>query len=73
VIDLVGKGERILLLVFERFHTDPSSSGKFVGFEKMVTSRIILEDLPKMGFDELLNNRDEHIKILVTPKAKLIK
>jgi len=52
---------------------DLVGKGKFVGFEKMVTSRIILEDLPKMGFDELLNNRDEHIKILVTPKAKLIK
>lgn len=42
--------------------------GKFPGVESMVTSRIPLEDLSAKGFDQLINNRDEHVKILVTPK-----
>ena len=42
--------------------------GKFKGVEKMVTSRIGLEDIVGKGFEELVTNRDEHIKILVTPK-----
>ena len=42
--------------------------GKFKGVEKMVTSRIGLEDIVEKGFEELVTNKDEHIKILVTPK-----
>ena len=34
----------------------------------MVTSRISVEDVVAKGFEELINNKDEHIKILVTPK-----
>lgn len=41
--------------------------GKFKGLERMVTSRIHLDDISKKGFDELVTNKDEHIKILVTP------
>lgn len=36
----------------------------------MVTARIGLEDLVKKGIKELIDNKDEHIKILVTPKAE---
>ena len=36
----------------------------------MVTSRIALEDLVPLGFDELINNKDDHIKILICPKLK---
>lgn len=35
----------------------------------MVTDRISLEDIVTKGFDELVNNRDDHIKILVSPKS----
>lgn len=35
----------------------------------MVTGRIPLDDVVEKGFHELLNNKDNHIKILVTPKA----
>jgi len=31
----------------------------------MITSRIPLVDAVKQGFGELLNNKDEHIKIII--------
>ena len=34
----------------------------------MITGRIGLEDIVEKGFKELVNNKDTHIKILVTPK-----
>jgi hypothetical protein len=34
----------------------------------MVTSRIALEDVVHKSFDELVSNKDDHIKILVTPR-----
>ncbi|KAJ4377980.1 hypothetical protein N0V83_000810 [Neocucurbitaria cava] len=42
-------------------------AGKFKGVERMVTSRIHIDDISKKGFDELVTNKDQHIKILVTP------
>ncbi|KAF2651078.1 GroES-like protein [Lophiostoma macrostomum CBS 122681] len=41
-------------------------AGKFEGVEKMVTSRIYIDDISKKGFDELVTNKDQHIKIMVT-------
>jgi hypothetical protein len=38
----------------------------------MVTARIALEDTKAHGFDELVNNKDKHIKILVTPRRDLL-
>lgn len=35
----------------------------------MVTSRIAVDDIVEKGFKELINHRDDHIKILVTPKG----
>lgn len=47
-------------------------AGKFEGLEKMVTSRIHIDDTPEKGFKELVNNKDHHIKILITPdKSKV--
>ena len=40
--------------------------GKFKGVEKMVTSRIYIDDISAKGFEELVTNKDQHIKILVT-------
>lgn len=42
--------------------------GKFVGYEKLVTGRIGLEHIVEQGFEELINHKDEHIKILVSTK-----
>lgn len=36
----------------------------------MVTSRIALEDTVSKGFEELVNNKDEHVKILISPKFR---
>jgi len=46
--------------------------GSFKGFENMVTSRIKLVDIAKDGFEALVERKDEHIKILVTPKDGLL-
>lgn len=42
--------------------------GKFKGAERMITSRIHLEDVVEKGFKELITNKDKHVKILVTPR-----
>lgn len=34
----------------------------------MVTSRISLDDIVEKGFEELVNNKDNHIKIMVRPR-----
>jgi (R,R)-butanediol dehydrogenase / meso-butanediol dehydrogenase / diacetyl reductase len=34
---------------------------------ELVTSRIALDDVVERGFEELLTNRDAHIKILIEP------
>jgi len=44
--------------------------GQFQGYEKMVTSRVALEDVVEKGFEELVNNRDNQIKILISPKLR---
>lgn len=38
----------------------------------MVTARIALDDLKEKGFDQLIKNKDEHIKILATPRMELL-
>lgn len=47
-------------------------TGKFDGVEKMITSRIILEDVVTKGFEELITNKDDHVKIMVTPKPECL-
>jgi hypothetical protein len=47
-------------------------SGAFSGIEKFVTGRILLEDVVEKGLKELIENKDEHVKIIVTPKRKYI-
>ncbi|EME48168.1 hypothetical protein DOTSEDRAFT_167816 [Dothistroma septosporum NZE10] len=44
--------------------------GKLTGYENMVTGRIALNDIVEEGFQELVNNKDEHIKILVSPRSR---
>lgn len=51
---------------------DDFIKGHFAGVEKMITSRILLQDLPGRGFEELINNKDNHVKILATPKEELL-
>ncbi|KAF2250354.1 threonine dehydrogenase [Trematosphaeria pertusa] len=45
---------------------DAFVAGKFNGVERMVTSRIHIDDITSKGFEELVTNKDKHIKIMVT-------
>ena len=36
----------------------------------MITSCITLEDIVEKGFEKLVSRRDQHIKILVTPRVE---
>lgn len=47
---------------------DAFVAGKFKGVQDMITDRIWLEDVAANGFEALVKNKDDHIKILVTPK-----
>ena len=47
---------------------DMMASGRLAGYERMVTGRIGLDDIVTKGFEELINRKDEHVKILVTPR-----
>lgn len=38
----------------------------------MITSRIFLDDVVKLGFEELIQKKDDHVKIIVTPKRDLL-
>ncbi|KEF60851.1 uncharacterized protein A1O9_02413 [Exophiala aquamarina CBS 119918] len=42
--------------------------GTFQGYEKMITSRISLDDVVAKGFEELVARKDDHVKILISPK-----
>lgn len=44
--------------------------GKIEGYEKLVTGRITMNDIVEEGFNELINNKDKHIKILVNPRRQ---
>jgi hypothetical protein len=46
--------------------------GKFEGVGKMVTSRIFIDDIKEKGFEELVTNKDQHIKIMVTTRRDLM-
>ncbi|KIW84317.1 hypothetical protein Z517_03567 [Fonsecaea pedrosoi CBS 271.37] len=52
---------------------DAFVSGKYQGFEKLISGRILLDDLVTKGFEELIRHKDDHVKILVTPKHELLK
>lgn len=38
----------------------------------MVTARIAIEDVQAKGFEQLVKHKDEHIKILATPRKELL-
>lgn len=47
-------------------------TGKFEGVGKMITSRILVEDLTMKGLEELIHRKDSHVKIVATPKQSLL-
>lgn len=46
------------------------ADGKLKGYKDMVTSRIYLDDVVDQGLEQLINHKDDHIKILITPKKE---
>lgn len=44
--------------------------GKFEGVERMITRRVTLDNVVDKGFKELVENPDEHIKILACARNK---
>ena len=38
----------------------------------MITARVPLEDLVEKGFEALVKHKDEHSKIIVSPRADLL-
>lgn len=51
---------------------DDFIAGRYQGCERMITARIDLEDLAEKGFDELITKKDEHVKIVATPRKGLV-
>jgi (R,R)-butanediol dehydrogenase/meso-butanediol dehydrogenase/diacetyl reductase len=43
------------------------ADGRISGLDQMVSSRIPLEEVVESGFEELVNHRADHVKILVHP------
>lgn len=50
------------------YSADDELQDRLPGYKQMVTSRIALEDIVVHGFEELINRKDDHIKILISPK-----
>ena len=47
-------------------------AGKFKGAEALITRRVPVEDLAKRWLDELVRNKDEHVKIVATWDRELL-
>ena len=64
------QGKKTLKLQYQEITDLSTLLGKFRGVEKMMTSLIHLDDVVNKGFEELITNKDNYIKILVTPKRE---
>ncbi|KAJ9655594.1 hypothetical protein H2198_005595 [Neophaeococcomyces mojaviensis] len=47
-------------------------AGKFAGAEALITRRLPVEDLAEKGLEELVRNRDDHVKIVATWRKDLL-
>jgi (R,R)-butanediol dehydrogenase/meso-butanediol dehydrogenase/diacetyl reductase len=47
-------------------------AGKFKGAEALITRRLPVEDLAEHGLEELVRNKDDHVKIVATWKKDLL-
>ena len=46
--------------------------GRFAGVEALITRRLPVEDLAEKGLDELVKNKDDHVKIVATWRKDLL-
>ncbi|KAI0773007.1 alcohol dehydrogenase GroES domain protein [Trametes elegans] len=61
------------VLAYDREHPEliqAVAEGKFEGLDTLITRRIGLEDVVDKGIKALINEKDEHVKILVSPDVK---
>ncbi|KIW04802.1 hypothetical protein, variant [Verruconis gallopava] len=47
-------------------------AGKFKGAEALITRRLPVEDLAEHGLEELVRNKDDHVKIVATWRKELL-
>lgn len=47
-------------------------AGKFAGAEVLITRRLPVEDLAEKGLEELIRNKDDHVKIVATWRKDLL-
>lgn len=67
-MNLIAQGKTICHC--ESLYRNLIHLGKFTNLHKMVTRRVGLVDVVEQGFEELINHKDEHVKILISPKAE---
>jgi len=48
------------------------AAGKFAGAEALVTRRLPVEELMEKGLEELVRNKDDHVKIVATWRKDLL-
>jgi threonine dehydrogenase-like Zn-dependent dehydrogenase len=48
-------------------------AGKMKGAEALITRRLPVEDLAEHGLEELVRNKDDHVKIVATWRKELLK
>jgi threonine dehydrogenase-like Zn-dependent dehydrogenase len=48
------------------------AAGKFAGAEQLITRRLPVEQLAEHGLDELIRNKDDHVKIVATWRNDLL-
>jgi threonine dehydrogenase-like Zn-dependent dehydrogenase len=49
------------------------AAGKFAGAGALITRRLPVEDLVEKGLEELVRNKDDHVKIVATWRKELLK
>ncbi|KAI8988990.1 alcohol dehydrogenase GroES domain protein [Trametes punicea] len=62
------------ILAYDRVHAEllqAVAEGKFVGLESLITRRTTFEDVVDKGIKALIHEKDDHVKILVSPERTL--
>lgn len=68
-MDLMANGKERVLLRSDKCEIADTHVGKLKGYKKMFTSRIVVDDIVQDGFEELVNNKQKHVKVLVSPRG----
>lgn len=69
---VAGKKPSRYLLIVRRADFEFPLAGKYKGAESMITARVPLDDLVAKGFEALVKHKDQHSKIIATPRTELL-